>query len=569
MLKKAAAFFITAIKSEKDMLFIVDCDVDGYMSSAQMINYLYDLFPAYVTNHVKWVHHQGKTHGLSDVIGYADDFDYVVCIDSSSNDYEYHKKLKDAGISILVIDHHEAPKISEYAAAVVNNQLSDYPNKAFCGAGVGWQVCRYLDKLLGKDYANDYLDMVAVANQSDMMDGRNPETKAVIFEGLKPENIHNPFIAGMINKNEFSFNKSDYKPSAKSGLQVSPMGVSFFLTPMVNAICRSGTLEEKEIIFLSMLKFRAYDYIPSTKRGHKLGDTEQIITQALRVATNVKNRQERTVVAAMEHLEELVEKNNMLKHKVLLFLMEPGEIAPGIAGLVANKLMAKYQRCTAVLTKTEKISEDSKLEFKNGTLLTFIGEVIPVYVGSMRAYSQSGLDNFKDICEQSKGCYFVAGHQSAAGLGIYASQIEDFLADTDKALANLPETASYHVDYVWDEDNINGERIIDLANLNEYIMTNMPRSLVCIKEIIVDGDNLSVMGKKADTIKITAKCGIPLIKFGVSEDEMRELAAGKVIRAVCKPNANEWNGSITPQLMIEDYEILRDVEKTVTESWGF
>ena len=40
-----------------------------------------------------------------------------------------------------------------------------------------------------------------------------------------------------------------------------------------------------------MLKYKAFDILPSTKRGHSLGETETLVDQAIRVATNVKNRQ--------------------------------------------------------------------------------------------------------------------------------------------------------------------------------------------------------------------------------------------------------------------------------------
>ena len=53
----------------------------------------------------------------------------------------------------------------------------------------------------------------------------------------------------------------------------------------------------------------------------------------------------------MELLEKKIKEENLLNHKVLLFLLEPGQIDRNIAGLVANKLMAKYQRPVCVLTK--------------------------------------------------------------------------------------------------------------------------------------------------------------------------------------------------------------------------
>ena len=44
----------------------------------------------------------------------------IVLPDSSSNDYEYHKILKDKGYELLVLDHHLAEKYSQ-DAIVINN----------------------------------------------------------------------------------------------------------------------------------------------------------------------------------------------------------------------------------------------------------------------------------------------------------------------------------------------------------------------------------------------------------------------------------------------------------------
>jgi single-stranded-DNA-specific exonuclease len=64
-----------------------------------------------------------------------EDTKLVILPDSSSNDYEYHKELKNRGVNIIVLDHHEADHISE-DAIIINNQLSDYPNKQMSGVGV-------------------------------------------------------------------------------------------------------------------------------------------------------------------------------------------------------------------------------------------------------------------------------------------------------------------------------------------------------------------------------------------------------------------------------------------------
>jgi len=327
----------------------------------------------------------------------------VICPDSSSNDYEYHKQLNNDGIKVLVLDHHDADHVSE-DALIINNQLSHYPNKELSGAGVTWQFCRYIDKVMHINNAEQYRDLVALGNDADMMSLRSIETKHLISTGLaRPRN---PFIVTMAQKNEFSLKG-----------KLTPIGVAFYIAPFVNAMTRSGTIEEKQLLFESMLKYKAFDVLPSTKRGHTLGDTETLVEQAVRVATNVKNRQTKAQDELMEKVETKIEKYNLLDHKVLLFLMDPGEIDRNIAGLVANKIMAKYQRPVCILTKQEnkiqgmKIKED--LPWDEYEEVCYIS-----YAGSARGCDKTGIHDFKSICLQTGVCNYAEGHPGAFGLSL-------------------------------------------------------------------------------------------------------------------------------------------------------
>jgi single-stranded-DNA-specific exonuclease len=49
-----------------------------------------------------------------------EDVRLVIAPDSSSNDYEVHAALGARGVDVLVIDHHEADKVSPHAC-VINN----------------------------------------------------------------------------------------------------------------------------------------------------------------------------------------------------------------------------------------------------------------------------------------------------------------------------------------------------------------------------------------------------------------------------------------------------------------
>ena len=77
-----------------------------------------------------------------------------------------------------------ADKISE-DAIVINNQLSDYPNKELSGVGIVWQFCRFIDEILNINNANEFLDLVALGLCADMMSLRAFETRYLITKGFK------------------------------------------------------------------------------------------------------------------------------------------------------------------------------------------------------------------------------------------------------------------------------------------------------------------------------------------------------------------------------------------------
>lgn len=89
---------------------MIDSDADGFTSAAILINYLNILFPGLTQNNISYGCHEGKAHGLSDIIDWVlkQDYKLIICPDSSSNDYEEHKRCYENGIDVLVIDHHEA-----------------------------------------------------------------------------------------------------------------------------------------------------------------------------------------------------------------------------------------------------------------------------------------------------------------------------------------------------------------------------------------------------------------------------------------------------------------------------
>lgn len=111
---------IKHISNNDNILIIVDSDADGYTSAALLINYLYTLFPFYTLNHIQYKIHNGKQHGIDLKNIDINNIKLIICPDSSSNEFDKHKELSSQNIDILILDHHEADHVSEYAC-VINN----------------------------------------------------------------------------------------------------------------------------------------------------------------------------------------------------------------------------------------------------------------------------------------------------------------------------------------------------------------------------------------------------------------------------------------------------------------
>lgn len=503
------------------------------------MNYLHDLFPRWVESNFHFIIHDGKQHGLNDTIDEVlqKKPSLLFVPDAGSNDVEECKRLYDLNIPVIILDHHDCEIDNPYA--VVINSQNNYSNHYLSGAGVTWQFCRYLDEKMHTNFADDELDLVALGLTADMMSLTSLETKHLINKGFQDTNIKNPFFTYMIQKNAYSMKDI-----------VNPTSVAFYVAPYVNAMTRSGTLEEKTFLFESMLKFKAFKQVPSTKRGHTKDETESIAEQAIRTVTNVKARQTKAQNAGLEKIEAMIEENHMLEHKVLLFLLDPGTIDKNLAGLVANKLMAKYQRPVCILTKVE--SNPNNLPWEDSNVIS--------YQGSARGCEKTGILDFKKICADTGECIFTAGHPNAFGLGIEANNINSFIEKTDAALADISDEPIYYVDYIYEGNEVSSEDILTIAGMGDLWGQNMDEPLLCIHGLKVSKDMVTVYVKKNNTLKITLPNGITLMKFDASDEECNKLQNENTgyyeLNVVGTANANTWMDNITAQLFVVDYEII-------------
>ena len=528
----AARRILQAVEAQEKVMILQDCDADGVFSAAIAYNLLYNLG----VKNIDYIIHAGKAHGLADIdLDRVIESGYTLFIvpDAGSNDYEQHKYLKDNGVDVIIADHHLADKISE-DTIVVNNQLSDYPDKNLSGAGVMWQLARLTMRLSDRTFdPYDMIDLCALGNLSDMMDYRNQEIRAIVKKGLSPQYFKAPFLQELAKKNNYSMEKMG---------GINYHSCAFYITPFINAVCRSGTLDEKDLLLRSLLRPFQFERVPSSKRGEK-GMEVPCYVEAVTMVQRVKRRQTDFQDSSMKVLEDEIKDNNLAENAVIVLVNDPGVCEQNLQGLVANKIQSKYQRATLVLTRRF----DSELD-------------TDVCAGSLRNYSQSLVDNFKQVCDNTGYPLFTAGHENACGIALKEEDIPAFIEAVNEQYEGIDLTPCYWVDYIWDasRNEIDGDTILEIANMDEIWGQDMPESLVAITNIELSESNVVLLSPdKHPTIKISCN-GVELIKFGSSEEEYEKLISGEegnCIRVVGTPAKNEWMGNITPQIKIQEYEL--------------
>ena len=519
-IKEGASLLVKHISQNSKVMLQIDSDCDGFTSFAVFMNYLNNLFPAFVQNNIVYKTHKGKSHGI-DIDEIPKDTKLVIALDASSNEYEIHQKLREAGMDVLIIDHHEATEVSPNAC-VINNQLCDYPNKSLSGVGMVYKFCCYLDQLLGADHADKYLDLVALGMIADMMDLRYFETKHLIQLGC--ENIRSPFIKMMMARNEYNIKG-----------QLTPFTVGFYIAPYVNAVARVGTQQETLLLAESMLEYRAYEQIPSTKRGCS-GQTESRVEQACRTANNVRNRQNKARDVSTEFVDKIIETNNLLDNKILVVQAPKANgLDINITGLIGNQTSAKYQHPVLILNERD---HDGEIWWE----------------GSARGLSDSELTNFKEFLMDTGLVEYAEGHPNAFGTGIKDCNIQKFIEFTNERLKDIDFRPIYWVDFIYKSDTLNPNTILTIGQYNYLWGQQLDKPKIAIENINITPDNVQVM--KGPSLKFTIN-GIEYIKFKATEEEIKLFQDNAIVNItiVGECDINTWGGVERPQIIVVDYEV--------------
>lgn len=509
------------INDKKPYAILIDPDNDGFTSFAILYQYLKRLNPE---KEIEYFVHSAKQHGLEDTYQIFQDKDYSVVFlpDSSSNDGVFAKEIN---APICVIDHHEIDNEPSDNMIVINNQSSmKYKNKYLSGAGMVWQFCRAMDYYFGHEWAYDYTDLAAVGICGDAMSGLEIENQYIWSYGFS--HINNFFLKTLIDKQNFSM----------KGI-VNPTTVAFYISPLLNAVTRVGTTEEK--LHMAEAFINGEKLIPSNKKGHK-GELVALAVEATRECVNAKSRQARILDNIEEKIDIKINKKDLLINKVLFVELDDDDDFPStLNGLLATRLTNKYNRPAIVA----RANDDGYIR------------------GSARAIKTENMDSFKQYLEESEMFEYVLGHPLAFGCSISNYNLDKFFSYSNDSLKDVElGEKCYSVNFIRDAMDNDIDNLIRDVGEYGYIWSNQnDEPILYIDNIILSTNEIQIIGTNRDTVKFI-KNGITYIKFKAN-DLISELSGMKdiIMKIVGRCNINEWNGIKSPQIIIDDYEIINNM----------
>ena len=335
-IETARDILVNHISNNSVIDLLVDCDCDGYTSAANIYQYIKRIKPSI---EIRCFIHKGKVHGLKDVVDsmLLDNSKLVIIPDAGSGDVNECKKLKESGKEVIILDHHNIRNndstIPNNSAVVVNNQYSSrVTDKAMTGVGITYKFTKVLDKYYGVDYADDYLDLVALGMIGDRADTLNLQTRYLILKGLeqiKSKTNKNKLISAFVDAQMYSMNN-----------KVTINGLGFYVCPLINSMIRLGEYEDKCYMFEALCNS---DKMLERKVKGKGMVNMTIQEYVLKACQSTNRKQKKITEESADILSEEIKKYGMDKLPILVCNARD-DVDSNSTGLIANRLADQYQR---------------------------------------------------------------------------------------------------------------------------------------------------------------------------------------------------------------------------------
>ncbi|MDH4247020.1 MAG: single-stranded-DNA-specific exonuclease RecJ [Deltaproteobacteria bacterium] len=375
---KAVERISQALESHEKILVFGDYDVDGTASATILFSYLKRL-GARIVYHIP--------HRIRDGYGLTEpsvrrfkgwNVDLVITVDHGSTDTEGARMIREAGMALIITDHHQVGPERPAALALVNPQQPDctYPFKELSAAGVAFKLVCALDEHLAEHNFFErqglrrpsplyYLDLVAVATVADMAPLLG-ENRVLVKLGLDQLNDQpRPGFSGLI------------KECRIRGL-ITPSIISFKLAPKINALGRVGDPQVGMQLLLS----------------HSFSESRRLARSLLEANRSRQEIEREALTLALQQSEAMRDSDAL----VLLGT----DWHPGVLGTIATRIATETGKPTVVLTLYEH----------------------PYVNGSARSPTGFNVLNCLDACAHLLSRY--GGHPNAAGLLFHPDQVPEF-----------------------------------------------------------------------------------------------------------------------------------------------
>ncbi len=366
-----------AIDNDENVTLFGDYDVDGITS----VTLLYRVLSEYgLSPHIVIPLRAKEGYGLSEAavdrcLEENAQTSLLVAMDCGTSSVEEIQKLRDAGVDVLVIDHHESNTIERpNCNAIVNPKAKFTPNSEgdfayLCAAGVVFKVCHALLKtrMLESLSLKDLLDFVAIATVADIVPLVR-ENRILVRHGLKALGVTQKL--GLIA----------LKETAGVGEFPESEDIGFKIAPRINAAGRMDAPKEALEVML----------------------TDSVQTAEYLVARLNRYNQERQSFEK-EILKEAVEmvKTESLDEQACIILGKSGW-HPGVVGIVAARIMRRYFKPCFIIAFDEEGNGKGSGRSLNGLSLVDA-------IDAGREYIEAG-----------------GGHHAAAGISIKMENIAKF-----------------------------------------------------------------------------------------------------------------------------------------------
>lgn len=402
-LDRYATDFVRDIEDVDNVLVLYDVDVDGLFSGYFMENYLRTLGKNVIQDM-----NENKEHGLSDIQRVLNkirenNVGLVVIPDAGTNDTEQLNMIKDLGVKTYVLDHHEIEvDLMEDEYIKILNVSEDSRLPKISGAGVTYRFIEKLNEVFNKPI-EQYENLVGITVLSDVCDMTEPENRYYVQRLYETcESV--PF-----------FKCFDFYGSYSSL-------ISFKVVPFLNALIRTGKTDLAMKIVNNMWKERV---LRSIVKPH---------------IYSVKEEQKNMV-------DELLTQGKVLKLDGLTVHIRKGLENREVNGLLANKLLGKYnQSCMVVGINPDDMSVK----------------------GSFR-----GLNVDYDILKRYG--FECMGHPNACGISIDKEGFFNFKENFEVRQSELRDKTLKSIDVTCLVDDIKGSNIElrRIALFNEYTGNNV------------------------------------------------------------------------------------------------